>query len=260
MAREFQPYRNEADGYLPPDDVIFGRSSVMQDLKRKLERICSATVPVSLQGEVGVGKYILSRFIHRHSAGIDGPYVRVNCATLSDPTPLLDLFAPRKWNLTGTAASDDGEKIHHRPGTLFLDEVTKLSPSLQRRLSQALAGYDHGETRDQQKLCGKMHIICASTRNLRQEMKLGRFWRELFDRLVVVTVDVPPLRERLDDLPQLCEYLRAHYTTQVGAADTPFPDDLLARVLTYSWPGNIPELQRFVCQYVELGPDRCTVG
>jgi DNA-binding NtrC family response regulator len=238
---------------LPPDSVLFGRSAIMQDVRRKLVRISPTYIPLLLQGEIGVGKGVLSRFIHYHSPWVDGPYVRVNCASMSGPAACLDLSAEPQSSFDVAIPKDFGDPGHFAGGTLFLNQVSELKPEVQLQLSHLLADYDWYRIRDLHQGCEKKRIICSSTRNLRREVNLGRFRRELFDRLVVVTVEVPPLRDRLEDLPGIFEYLRGRYTALLGAADTPLPTEVLGRLLAYQWPGNIRELESYVCRYVLLG-------
>ena len=252
-----QPAGNHGYGDLPPDSVLFGSSEVMQQLRRKVMRICPTTVSVLLQGEVGVGKDLLARFIHHHSTGIVGPYVSVNCAALAGRAVHNDRFAPSEDGAGVIFAREQEDIATSTMGTLFLDRVSELPPQIQQRLSSPLADYDEFECAEQECDDGKLRIISASTRDLRQEVKLGRFRRDLFYRLAEVTINVPPLRERTEDLPIISEYLRLRCCAQLGVADTQFPSDLLARMLLYSWPGNIRELENFVCQYVLLGSDRC---
>jgi DNA-binding NtrC family response regulator len=238
-----------------PDSVLFGISQVMQELRSRLSRICATTVSVLLQGEVGVGKGVLSRFIHSHSTGVVGPYVRVNCAALSCESADKNPFA--------TSTDGEGTALARVPwgfpmsniGTLFLDQVHELTPQVQQQLSNSFAECDESSSRDQGNDHSNVRIMCASTRNLRHEVERGRFRRDLFHRLAVVTIDVPPLRNRLEDLPCITEYLRARYSAQFGIADALFPSDLLARMLSYQWPGNIHELESFVCRCVVLGSD-----
>ena len=232
---------------LPPDNVLFGPSEFMQEQKRRLARISVTTVSVLLQGEVGVGKAVLSRFIHNHSAGVFGPYVSIHCGALSALSACEDPFACLKHDFAAP-----------RVGTLFLGDVSELKPELQQQLSYALADFEQGNRSDRQDGHGRTRIICASTRDLHSEVRLGRFRRELFHRLAVVTIDVPPLRKRPEDLLVISEYLRLRFTGQTGEEGKPFPRDLLARMQAYDWPGNIRELENFVRQYVVLGCDRCT--
>jgi DNA-binding NtrC family response regulator len=247
--------RDHALGNLPPDSVLFGNSEVMQQLRRKLTRICPTTVSALLQGEVGVGKSLFSRFIHSHSMGIVGPYVSVNCAALTGPSLDTDRFAGPEDGVSVIFARVQQDIATSSVGALFLDQISELTPQLQQQLSSPLADCDEFKTGDQGHIRGKLRIISASTRDLRREVRLGRFRRELFHRLAEVTIDVPPLRDRTEDLPLISEYLRLRYCAQLGIADSPFPRDLLARMLDYQWPGNIRELENFVCRYVLLGGD-----
>lgn len=239
---------------LPPDGVLFGPSEFMQELRRRLARISVTTVSVLLQGEVGVGKAVMSRFIHNHSVGVSGPYVCIHCGALSAPSAREDPFACLKHDFAG----EQEGAVTHRVGTLFLDDVSELKPQLQQKLWYALSDFDQNTRSDQQDGYGRTRIISASTRDLLREVRQGRFRRELFHRLAVVTIDVPPLRKRPPDLLVIAEYLRLRFTSQMGAEDNPFPRDLLERMLAHNWPGNIQELENFVCQYVVLGCVRCT--
>ena len=242
---------------LPPDPVLFGKSEVMRDIQLKLARVCTMSVPVLLEGEVGVGKGVLSRYIHCHSPWVHGPYVRVNCAAMVEPTACLDLFAVPKAGCIGPVSDESGGISPSAWGTVYLNEICELRPRLQRQLSHVLAETESYSGREPRQELDRKRIICSSTRNLRRELKLGHFLRELFDRLVVVTIDIPPLRSRMKDLPEITAYLRHLYATQLGVADKPFSPDLLARVQNYRWPGNIRELESFVCRCVLLGPDQC---
>ena len=250
--------RDHALGNLPPDSVLFGTSEVTQQLRRKLTRICPTTVSGLLQGDVGVGKSLFSRFIHSHSTGIVGPYVSLNCAALTGPSVDTDRFAGPEDGVSVIFSRVQQDIATSSVGTLFLDQVSELTQQ-QQRLSSPLADCDEFKTGDQEHIRVKLRIISASTRDHRREVRLGRFRRELFHRLAEVTIDVPPLRSRTEDLPFISEYLRLRCCAQLGMAATPFPPDLLARMRVYHWPGNIRELQNFVCQYVLLGADRLTL-
>jgi DNA-binding NtrC family response regulator len=251
--------RNHTLGDLPPDPVLFGCSEVMQQLRRKLTRICPTDVSVLLQGEVGVGKSLFARFIHSHSTGIVGPFVSVNCAALSGTAVSNDRSATPEDDAGGIFARDQEDIASSSMGTLFLDQIDELPRHIQQRLLSPLADYEGSEGAQQESNDGKLRIISASTRDLRKEVKLGRFRAELFYRLAEVTINVPPLRNRTEDLPILSEYLRLRCCNQLGIAGAPFPSDLLDRMLVYPWPGNIRELENFVRRYVLLGVDRLTL-
>jgi len=255
MLLEPDTLRNERFIDLPPDSVIFGTSATMLDLQEKLQRTSGTNLPILLQGESGVGKGLLSKFIHNQSNRIVGPYVRVNCASPLDTSlesePFISLEGAHEVTDSIVPESPESSSI----GTLYLDEVAELPSELQLKLLDFLyntpprGGDNQGDRRT------KARIICATTRNLRQEVNEGRFRRELFYRLAVITLEVPPLRHRLYDLLIIANYLRMHYSGKFGLPDKPFPDRLVERMHYYEWPGNIRELDSFVCRYVILGSE-----
>ena len=240
---------------LPPESVIFGKSTVMLELHGRLRRVCSTGVPILLHGEVGVGKDLLSKLIHNQSVGRVGRYVRVDCgnaaSTLLQPNVLP--FLVEEHTRTSTVEPD---RWGAGPvGTLFFDEVSELSPQLQLKL---LHSFQEGKPQDGDRRFDhgtKARIICTTTRNLRQQANEGKFRPELFYRLAVVTLEVPPLRNRLDDLLIIGNYLRLHYSEKFGLPDKPFPKRLIERMHYYEWPGNIREFESFICRYVILGSD-----
>jgi DNA-binding NtrC family response regulator len=244
---------NHATYELPPDSVLFGCSSAMQTLRSKLFRVGEACVPLLLQGEPGVGKSLLSKFVHKYFGGAKGQYLGVNCAAVTAaevPFAFSGLLEGPTAD-EGAARSNDSNGI----ATLFLDRVSELSPMAQRGLALLLAeqekpsaGYRPGTP---------VRIIAATTRDLREEVKHGRFRRDLFDQLAVVTIQVPPLRHRVQDLPELCDYLRLRSCAKLGVTDRGFPPDIMARILRYHWPGNICELENFIGRFVSLGPEDC---
>jgi DNA-binding NtrC family response regulator len=160
-------------------------------------------------------------------------------------------MAVRSRPAIASALDDDSASTF--VATLFLDQIGDLPFKLQRRLSHLLDDHDAGKRKDQQQ--EPVRIICASARNLRREVREGRFRRDLFDHLAVVTIEVPALRERPEDLPEVCEYLRQRYRARFGVGDRVFPPDLLARMLNYTWPGNFCELENFVRRFVTPGCD-----
>ena len=247
------PHRVEDD--LPPDSVLFGRSDVMQNLKRKLSRVCQTSIPVSLQGEMCTGKRVLCRFIHQHSAISAGRrMLPLNCSALSDWSGQI-LFNAALKSSTVIADTSAGGPRDASISTLFLNRVCDLPSNLQLKLSHLLADYDWNTKREESPAA--VRILCTSTQDLRKEVRRGRFRRDLFDRVAVVTIEVPPLRKRLADLPEIIEYLGLRYAWQ-GDAAAYFPPDLLERMMAYSWPGNLCELESFVRRHIALKGDCST--
>ena len=238
---------------LLPESVLFGRSSSMLDLREKLTRFCSAGVPILLQGEAGVGKGTLSAFIHRHWFSLHGSYARLSCASTDEHWAAFALCAVLKRSMLQTTRS----AADTHPATLFLREVDELPSHLQRLLAILMTERkeEDGSAMETSPVC----IVSSCTRDLRREMKHGHFRRDLFQQLAIGVVRVPPLRERVQDLPAICEYLRHRDCMQAGIDDRPFPPDLMERMLMYRWPGNLNELQSFIRRFVTLGPEHCTL-
>jgi DNA-binding NtrC family response regulator len=232
---------------LVPEPILFGRSNTMQELKHKLSRFCSASVPVLLQGEVGVGKDELARFIHQRWFASRGHYARLSCASVNMGWAAFALNA----TLKGSTPPGRNSGTPVRPVTLFLDEVNELPSKLQRLLSILLIEQKEAHDAGHGPVC----IVSSSTRDLRREVKEGRFRRDLFQQLAIGVLQVPPLRDRVQDLPEICEYLRCRCSLQAGADDKPFPPDLLERMLLHRWPGNLNELEAFIRRFVALGPE-----
>ena len=234
---------------LPPDSVIFGKSVLMLELEAKIKRVLSANLPILLQGESGTGKGILARFVHSQSGNRLRPYVTVNCAIVSS-------------TLVGVAAEDTPNngtlpkqvKLSSI-GTLFLDEVGELSSEGQLLLLNYVSAGQETPSSGQPNGGSKARIISSTSCNLRQQVNEKKFRKDLFYRLAVVTLEVPALRNRLDDLLIIANHLRRRYSEKLGFPDRPFLKKLIERMYHYEWPGNIRELENFVCRYVILGPD-----
>ena len=221
----------------------------MLELEAKMKRVLSANLPILLQGESGTGKGILAKFMHNHSGNRIGPYVTVNCATVS--STLVDVTAEDKLNNSNLPTHAEFSSI----GTLFLDEVGELSSKGQMLLLNCLFAYQEAASSIQPKSEPKARIISSTACTLRQRVNEKKFRRDLFYRLAVVTLEVPALRNRLDDLLIIANHLRQHYSEKFGFPDKPFLKKLIERMYHYEWPGNIRELENFVCRYVVLGPD-----
>jgi two-component system response regulator AtoC len=239
----------------PPDEVLFGCSSAMQDVRKWATRICGANVPVLLNGSGGTGKEVLARWIHKHSPWSNGQFVKVNCAAIPGSLLESELFGYEKGAFTGAYASKPGrvELAHH--GTLFLDEIADLPFDLQSKLLQFLQDGRFSRIGDESERAVETRLICATSKDLAEEIETGRFRSDLYYRVNVVHLRLPRLRERREDIPRLAEYFRAQFQEKFSKESEPLGADLLRYLQKLDWPGNIRELSNSIARYVLVGAD-----
>ncbi len=253
---------NFADGYptkaqpvLPPESVLFGRSRGMQTLLQKAERVALVDVPVLIYGESGTGKEVLAKFIHQRSPRASAPFVKVNCPAI--PAALLEseLFGYEKGAFTGALGSKPGRVELAQGGTLFLDEISELELSLQAKLLQVLQDGKFCRIGGQEERHVDLRLLCATHQRLEDRIAAGAFREDLFYRINVVGLRVPPLRERLADIPAIVDYLLAAYNDRYNGKAKPLSRRILERFQAYSWPGNIRQLENLIKRYVVLGSE-----
>ena len=192
-------------GEFPPEAVIFGRSEVMQSLRDRMDKVASANVPVLIQGESGTGKDIIARMIHGLSPWRTGPFVKVNCPAIPGTLLESELFGYEKGAFTGAYGSKPGRvEMAHR-GTLFLDEISELDLGLQSKLLQLLQDGQFCRIGAQEDKKVEVRVVCATNRVLEAEIENGTFRQDLFYRINVVNLQMPPLRERKGDIPELVD-------------------------------------------------------
>src|SRR6266481_4728182 len=240
---------------LPPDDVLFGRSSIMQDVRRLATRICATDVPVLLNGNGGTGKEVLARWIHTHSPWSSGQFVKVNCAAIPGALLESELFGYEKGAFTGAHASKPGRVELAHNGTLFLDEIADLSLGLQSKLLQFLQDGRFSRIGDESERAVEARLICATGKNLEEEIDLGRFRADLYYRINVVRLRLPRLRERGEDIPLLAEYFRAQFQEKFNKQSEPLSTGMLNYLQKLDWPGNIRELSNGIARHVLIGAE-----
>jgi transcriptional regulator with GAF, ATPase, and Fis domain len=226
---------------------LLGTSQPMRQLFARMSRLEGSLVNVLVQGESGVGKELIARGIHQASGLADKPFVTLNCGALPRELIASELFGHRRGAFTGAAEGRRGAFEHADGGTLFLDEVGELPLDVQPMLLRAL---ESGEVRalgDDNARRVKVRVITATNRVLAEEVRAGRFREDLYFRIAVVTLTVPPLRERRGDV----ELLAAHFAALDGAPA--LPDALLADLTSRRWSGNVRELRNAVQAYLALG-------
>jgi transcriptional regulator with GAF, ATPase, and Fis domain len=231
---------------------LLGQSSKMLELFAILARVSPTDLSVLIEGETGTGKELVARSIHRASARAHGPFVVFDCSAVASNLIESDLFGHERGAFTGASVSRPGAFEEANGGTLFLDELGELPLELQQKLLRCLQSGEVKRVGGRKFALTDVRIIAATNRNLRAEVQAGRFREDLFYRLDGVSLQVPALRERLDDLPLLVEHFLAEAdpAARVGT----LPPDAFASFYAYRWPGNVREL-RNVVRRLQLLPD-----
>ena len=235
---------------LPPEEVIFGSSPAMLDIRRKIEKAASVDIPVLLQGETGTGKEVLARFVHCSSQWGDGPFIKVNCPAVPAALFESELFGYEKGAFTGAYESKLGRVELARGGTLLLDEMGELDLNVQAKLLQLLQDGEFCRLGGKNERVVQARIVCATNKRLQQAVKQGTFRQDLFYRISVFAVELPALQQRNGDIPMLVAYFLEKYGRKYGCSVPPVSNSLLSRMQKHSWPGNIRELENVIHHYV----------
>jgi DNA-binding NtrC family response regulator len=238
---------------------LIGAAPGMREVYRRIEKVASTDVSVLLTGETGTGKEVAAREIHRRSQRAEGPFVAVNCGAI--PSALLEseLFGHVKGAFTGATSDRIGRFQAANGGTLFLDEIGEMPPSLQVKLLRAIQERTVsrvGETRSE---AVDIRIISASHRVLEDEIRRGLFREDLYYRLNVVTIRLPPLRERLEDVPVVARFFLQRYAKEFSSKVRGFSPAAIAAMKRHGWPGNIRELENRVKKAIVLA-EKVLVG
>ncbi len=242
-------------GEIPPEAVVFGQSEAMQALRSRLDRVATANVPVLIHGESGTGKDIIARLVHACSPWKTGPFVKVNCPAIPGTLLESELFGYERGAFTGAYGSKPGRvELAHR-GTLFLDEISELDMSLQSKLLQLLQDGQFCRIGAQADKKVEVRVVCATNRKLEEEIAAGNFRQDLFYRINVVNLYMPPLRERRADITALVSYFLEYYNRKYNCKARPLSPELMEILQKYHWPGNIRELENLMKRYVILGSE-----
>ncbi|MET0386658.1 MAG: sigma 54-interacting transcriptional regulator [Polyangiales bacterium] len=230
---------------------LLGESAKMRELFARLARIAPTELSVLIEGETGTGKELVAHSIHAHSARAAAPFVVFDCSTVSHSLIESDLFGHERGAFTGASSAREGALEEARGGTLFLDELGELPLALQQKLLRCLQSGEFKRVGGRKLEHTDVRVIAATHRNLRAEVAAGRFREDLYYRLEGVPVQVPPLRERLDDLPLLVDHFLAEVDPSTPAS---LPAGTLAMLRAHRWPGNVREL-RNVVRRLQLFPE-----
>ena len=224
------------------EPTVIAQDRAMQVVMGQVRKVATTDATVLLLGESGTGKEVLSRALHRESKRAEGPFVAVNCAAISDSLLESEMFGHEKGAFTGAVSNHRGRFELADRGTLFLDEVSELRPQLQAKLLRVLQERRFERVGGSRTIEVDVRIVAATNCDLTDEMRAGRFREDLYHRLAVFPIRIPPLRERLADLIPLAEELLLRIARQLGRPTLTLDDGARARLATYSWPGNVREL------------------
>jgi DNA-binding NtrC family response regulator len=225
---------------------IVGSSAAMRHVYSQIEKVLSSDITIFISGESGTGKELAAKAIHYGSLRSDEPFIDVNCAAIPEGLQESELFGHEKGAFTGALATHPGKFEQAAGGTIFLDEVGEMSPSAQARLLRVL------QERCLQRVGGTktidldVRVISASNRNLEQMVADGSFRQDLFYRLVVFPIELPPLRDRRDDIPLLVDHFIEKYARDAGKRVTGIQPTAIAALKGHSWPGNVRELENVI--------------
>ena len=227
-------------------DNIIGSSPAMQQVFDAVLQVAPSRASVLINGESGTGKELVAAAIHQHSPRAKKPFVKLHCAALAESLLESELFGHERGSFTGAVGRREGRFEQADGGTLFLDEIGEISASIQVKLLRFLQEHEFERVGGNQTVKVDVRVITATNRNLLQRVKDGLFREDLYYRLNVVSVEMPPLRARSSDIPLLAAHFLAKYARENEKAIEGFTDDALARLANYEWPGNVRELENAI--------------
>ena len=234
---------------------VVGRSQALRDVLRIVDRVAGTDARVLLVGESGTGKEMIARAIHRRSARREAPFFAVNCGALTESLLESELFGHERGAFTGAVGTKKGIFEVADTGTLLLDEITETSPAFQTKLLRVVQQGEVLRVGGTRPVKVDVRVIASTNRDLRRAVAEGRFREDLFYRLSVVRVDLPPLRERTDDIPLLVEHFVGTYAAQIKKRVRGVQPDAMELLRRYPWPGNVRELENVIERAIIMADD-----
>jgi len=238
------------------DRNIIAVSGTFRHVIESAVRVAASTATALIQGETGTGKELIARLIHDHSPRANGPFAPVNCGALSESLLESELFGHVKGAFTGAIADRKGRFEAANGGTIFLDEIGEISPSMQIRLLRVLQEMEVERVGDTRSRKLDVRVVAATNRVLEDEVKAGRFRADLYYRLNVVFLTIPPLRNRVEDIPPLIEHFLSRFCQRNSKYIERISREALEIMCRYAWPGNIRELENCIEKMVVMAPGR----
>jgi len=239
--------------------AIVGASNGLREVFQQLDKIIETELPVMIHGESGTGKELIARAIHFNGPRRERPFVSENCAALPDTLLESELFGHAKGAFTGAHRQKQGLFEQADGGTLFLDEIGDMSPQMQKKLLRVLQEGEFRPLGMDRKVEVNVRLLAASHRDLEEMVRKGEFREDLYYRINVLSVVLPPLRERREDVPLLAEHLLARAAREAGRPTPLIPHDVMAALVSHDWPGNVRELENEMRRLVVLAQEEVTV-
>ena len=227
-------------------DNIIGKSDKIQKVLAQVAQAATTDSNVYIEGESGTGKELIAKSLHLASDRKDGPFVALNCAAIPENLMESELFGYEKGAFTGADTSKKGLFVQADSGTFFLDEISEMHPSMQVKMLRVLEEKEFYSVGGRQIIKVDARIIAASNKNLEQEIEKGRFREDLFYRIHVIPIKLPSLNERKEDIPILSRYFLEKITREMGKEIEEFSTEAMQKLMSYSWPGNIRELENTI--------------
>src|SRR5579885_2028406 len=254
LRKENQALREYCD-HLTEDLSFLAASPQMVRIRQQILQIAPVDVPVFICGESGVGKEVVARMIHMRSTRRNQPFIKVNCAALPGELLESELFCYEQTASTGAVRSKPGKFELANKGTIFLDEIAEMSPHLQAKLLHVLQDGQYSRLGARSVINVDVRVLAATNMDVKEAMKTGRFREDLYYRLNVLSIHIPPLRERTSEIPLLFRHFLGKYSEKFGKTAVEPSKHLLDAAVNYPWPGNLRELENFVKRYVILEDD-----
>ena len=248
------------------EQTMIARNPAMRQTIQRANQVSISDASILISGESGTGKEVLARYIHRQSRRANGPFIALNCAAIPETLLESELFGHEKGAFSGALARRIGKFEAANGGTLLLDEISEMDIRLQAKLLRAVQEREIDRVGGAHPVKIDVRIIATTNRNLRAEIKNGKFREDLYFRLNVVTVTLPPLRERLDDIPLLANHFALRFAELNGLPRRPLAPGAIDKLKRCTWPGNIRELENTIHRAVllgqgeQLGPDAIETG
>src|SRR5919199_3938712 len=245
LASEVRKLRGQLEGRDLKDRII-GNTAAMQSVYKMVGRVAQTDATVLVTGETGTGKELVAEVLHLFSSYRDGPLVKVNCAALPETLLESELFGHEKGSFTGAVAQHKGRFEMAHKGTIFLDEIGEMTLATQRKLLRVLQEKEFERVGGSVTVKVDTRVVAATNKNLVQEVAEGRFREDLYYRLSVITVHLPPLRERKDDIPLLVEHFLNKHRYAPGSPPARITEGAMRLLMQHDWPGNVRELENTI--------------